>query len=122
MSNNLIVYSLVGCPYSIKTEKTIKALNIDANIIKVEYSNKNYIKSIHNFESFPQVCLGDTNTIIGGSDDFHTSINKLKSILYGNESTDNKINQIKNISFKKYSNIESKLAYAYTILKKLYMN
>ena len=120
MSNSLIVYSLQGCPYSMKTENTINNLKIDANIIRVTQKDKDNIKSKCNFKSFPQICLSNVNTIIGGSDEFHFTIDKLKSIMYSNESSDIKIDNIKNdISLKKNSNTENKLEYAYIILQKL---
>ena len=65
----LFIYSLVGCPWSLKSENKLKAYN--PNIIKVDQSEKSKFKKMNNMNTFPQIFLIDDNEKaikIGGYD------------------------------------------------------
>jgi glutaredoxin len=65
----LFIYSLVGCPWSLKSENKLKAYN--PNIIKVDQSEKSKFKQMNNMNTFPQIFLIDDNEKaikIGGYD------------------------------------------------------
>jgi glutaredoxin-related protein len=66
----LIIYSLIGCPYSLKSEKILKPYT--PQIIKVDQSEKDKFKKFNNMNTFPQIFLQDkSNKLIkiGGYDD-----------------------------------------------------
>jgi glutaredoxin len=66
----LIIYSLIGCPWSLKSEGLLQKYN--PNIIKVSQSEKNKVKKTNGMNTFPQIFLeDDSNKIskIGGYDD-----------------------------------------------------
>jgi len=66
----LFIYSLVGCPWSLKSENKLKAYN--PNIIKVDQSEKSKFKQMNNMNTFPQIFLIDGNEKaikIGGYDE-----------------------------------------------------
>lgn len=73
----LIIYSLEGCPYSIKAEKLLNKYN--PKIIKVTHNDKEQIKRQNNMPTFPQIFLEDSNEKIkiGGLDD---TVNLLRKI------------------------------------------
>jgi glutaredoxin len=65
----LFIYSLIGCPWSLKSEDKLKAYI--PNIIKVDQSEKSKFKKMNNMETFPQIFLIDDNEKaikIGGYD------------------------------------------------------
>ena len=51
----LFIYSLVGCPWSLKGEQILKPYQ--ANIIKVDQSEKDKFKKMNNMNTFPQIFL-----------------------------------------------------------------
>ena len=65
----LFIYSLVGCPWSLKSEDKLKAYS--PNIVKVDQSEKSKFKKMNNMNTFPQIFLIDDNEKaikIGGYD------------------------------------------------------
>lgn len=73
----LIIYSLIGCPYSMKAEKLLE--KYQPKIIKVSYQEKEQIKRQNNMPTFPQIFLEDENEKIkiGGLDN---TVNLLRKI------------------------------------------
>ena len=55
MTCYLEIFSLEGCPYSIKAEKLIKISGVAHKIIKVSHSNKDYYKQKNGMSTFPQI-------------------------------------------------------------------
>jgi len=53
----LVIYSLVGCPWSLKSEDVLKKYN--PNVIKVDQSEKDKFKKMNNMPTFPQIFLID---------------------------------------------------------------
>ena len=84
----LYIYSLEGCPYSIKSESKFIAYKPD--IIKVSQSEKNKYKKMNKMDTFPQIFLvdNDEKIKIGGYSD---TINLL-ALIFENK----KINYSKN--------------------------
>lgn len=78
--DNLILYSLEGCGYSMNAEKLINDLCVKAEIIKVKQTEKDYYKKRNEMNTFPQIFLNlDNNTIkIGGYNDLTDLINYIK--------------------------------------------
>jgi glutaredoxin len=73
----LIIYSLIGCPYSMKSEKLLE--KYQPKIIKVNYNEKEQIKRQNNMPTFPQIFLedGDKKIKIGGFDDTVSLLRKI---------------------------------------------
>lgn len=73
----LIIYSLIGCPYSMKAEKLLE--KYQPKVIKVSNNEKEQIKRQNNMPTFPQIFLEDGNDKIkiGGFDD---TVNLLRKI------------------------------------------
>jgi glutaredoxin len=65
----LIIYSLVGCPYSMKAEQLLE--KYQPKIIKVSYQEKEQIKRQNNMPTFPQIFLEEKEKkiTIGGFND-----------------------------------------------------
>ncbi len=65
----LIIYSLVGCPFSMKAESLLA--NYKPKIIKVSYPEKEQIKRQNNMPTFPQIFLEekDKKITLGGFND-----------------------------------------------------
>jgi len=77
----LLIYSLIGCPFSMKSEKLLKAYN--PTIYKVDQTEKDEYKQKNGMSTFPQIFLVDDskNKIkIGGYDD----TKKLLSNIFNN--------------------------------------
>ena len=86
----LYIYSLIGCPYSIKSESMLKPYNPE--IIKVDQNEKNKYKKMNNMDTFPQIFLvneeSDRRIKIGGLDntvELLSNIFNKKSIDYSSE-------------------------------------
>jgi glutaredoxin len=96
----LFIYSLVGCPWSLKSEEILKPYK--ANIIKVDQSEKNKFKKMNNMNTFPQIfLLDDSNKSIkiGGYDDtmkLLSDIFESKSINYDDKDTKSLVNFFNN--------------------------
>ena len=71
MAPKLVVYSLVGCGYSMAAENLLSKLGAKADIIKVAQADKQGIKDKNGMNTFPQVFLeeDDKKILIGGFDD-----------------------------------------------------
>ena len=88
----LHIYSLVGCPYSIKSEETLKPYK--PKIIKIEQNEKEKYKKMNNMNTFPQIFLVDDNNKkikIGGYDimiELLAKIFKNESINYPKDEAD----------------------------------
>lgn len=78
----LIIYSLIGCPYSMKAEKLLE--KYQPTIIKVSQNEKEQIKRQNNMATYPQIFLkdGDEKIQIGGYDD---TVNLLRKIFNNQE-------------------------------------
>jgi glutaredoxin len=80
----LVIYSLIGCPFSKKAEKILKAYKINHHLIKVTQKNKQKFKKELNIETFPQIYLQQTekakNILIGGCSDLENYIDILHLI------------------------------------------
>jgi glutaredoxin len=75
----IIIYSLIGCPYSEAAEQLLQEYNMKHKVIKVSKNEKDIIKKQNNMQTFPQIFLN--KTLIGGYNDFHSIIelyNKIK--------------------------------------------
>jgi glutaredoxin len=86
----LHIYSLIGCPYSIKSESMLEPY--EPQIIKVEQNEKNKYKKMNNMDTFPQIFLVNEESgvriKIGGLDStvkLLDSIFNKKSIDYSTE-------------------------------------
>lgn len=85
----LHIYSLVGCPYSMRSETLLKPYN--HKIIKVQQSEKQKYKDMNQMPTFPQIFLVDdlNNRIkIGGLEDTVSLLDKIfknKKIEYNND-------------------------------------
>lgn len=69
----IVIYSLVGCPFSRAAEDLVKS-KINPNnykIIKVQQSEKDYYKDKHSYQTFPQVFVDDV--LIGGYSELRNS-------------------------------------------------
>lgn len=73
----IVIYSLVGCSFSRAAEDLVKSSISQDNykIIKVQQSEKNYIKAKNSYQTFPQVFVDDV--LIGG----YTELRNSKIIL-----------------------------------------
>jgi len=73
----LNIYSLVGCPYSIRSEKLLSKYN--HKIIKVEHIEKQKYKDMNEMSTFPQIFLvdNDKRIKIGGLDDTVSLLDKI---------------------------------------------
>jgi glutaredoxin len=74
----LIVYSLIGCPYSEAAEQLIQEYNIKHKLIKVSRNEKEEIKKMNNMQTFPQIFLD--KTLIGGYDNLQMIIQLYNNI------------------------------------------
>jgi len=96
----LIIYSLMGCPWSLKSEEILKPYK--ASVIKVDQSEKNKFKKMNNMNTFPQIfLLDDSNKSIkiGGYDDTMKLLSDIfenKSLNYDESDTKNLINFFNN--------------------------
>ena len=100
----LKVFSLEGCPYSMNAENLLNNNNIDFELIKVSYDEKDHYKQQNNMNTFPQVFLDTSSESlkIGGYDD----LNKIYNLINDNSSFDNMYKNIKaHISFSNKKNI-----------------
>ena len=86
----LYIYSLIGCPYSIKSEILLDQYK--PQIIKVEQNEKNKYKKMNNMDTFPQIFLvneeSEVRIKIGGLDNTVELLNNIfnkKSIDYSTE-------------------------------------
>ena len=86
----LYIYSLIGCPYSIKSESLLDPYK--PQIIKVEQNEKNKYKKMNNMDTFPQIFLVNEESgvriKIGGLDNTVELLNNIfnkKSIDYSTE-------------------------------------
>ena len=79
MTCYLEIFSLEGCPYSIKAEKLAKISGVAHKVIKVKQTKKDFYKQKNNMNTFPQIfAIATQDNIrkkIGGCDDL---INILK--------------------------------------------
>lgn len=57
MTQYLEIYSLEGCPYSVKAEKLVKDLRLPYKVIKVTDSNKQSYKDKNQMATFPQIFI-----------------------------------------------------------------
>jgi glutaredoxin len=73
----LEIYSLVGCPYSMKAEKLLKLYK--PNIYKVSQKEKETYKQKNKMDTFTQIFLLDKNerTKIGGYSDVIELLSKI---------------------------------------------
>jgi glutaredoxin len=76
----LQIYSLEGCPYSIKSEAMLKLCKPE--IIKVSQYEKDKYKTLNKMDTFPQIFLiDDTKKIkIGGLNDTIDLLNQIYKI------------------------------------------
>ena len=87
----LQIYSLIGCPYSLKSEETLKLYK--PKIFKVEQNEKDKYKKMNNMNTFPQIFLvdNDIKIKIGGYDnmmDLLERIFKNENINYPKDEAD----------------------------------
>ena len=77
----LEIYSLIGCPYSMKSESLLKLYK--PNIHKVSQEEKDKYKQQNKMDTFPQIfLLNDQNKIkIGG----YSDVKELLSKIFRNE-------------------------------------
>jgi len=89
----ILIYSLVGCPYSIKAVKLLKAYNIKHTVITIKNNDKkDDIKRELNVDTFPQVYIQKEigknkytkNISIGGCSDLENYIDILHFIKENN--------------------------------------
>lgn len=84
----LIIYSLIGCPFSKKAEKILKAYKIDHHLIRVTQKNKQKYKKELKIETFPQIYLQQNEKArdlsIGGCSDLENYIDILHLIKENN--------------------------------------
>lgn len=74
----LEIFSLNGCPYSMKAEKLLHKYNSD--IIRVDHNEKSYYNNLNKMSTYPQLFLVDdkNNRIqIGGYDDTKILLTKI---------------------------------------------
>ena len=73
----LEIYSLIGCPYSMKSEALLKLYN--PIIHKVEQNEKDKYKQQNNMNTFPQIFLLNNNNKIkiGGYSDVKDLLSKI---------------------------------------------
>jgi len=73
----LEIYSLIGCPYSMKSESLLRLYK--PNIHKVSYEEKDKYKQQNSMKTFPQIFLLDENgkTKIGGYSDVKDLLSKV---------------------------------------------
>ncbi len=73
----LEIYSLIGCPYSMKSESLLRLYK--PNIHKVSQEEKDKYKQQNSMETFPQIFLLDENdkTKIGGYSDVKDLLSKI---------------------------------------------
>ena len=85
--SELVVYSLIGCPYSIRTENILNDKKINFNLIKVKQEEKQKIKEKNAMRTFPQIFFNSNNQNIkiGG----HDNIVELFSIIDQNKYNNN---------------------------------
>lgn len=84
----LYIYSLMGCPYSLKSEETLKLYK--PKIMKVSKNEKDKYKKMNNMSTFPQIFLvdNDSNIKIGGYNDMIELLAKIfknEEINYSND-------------------------------------
>lgn len=83
----LTIYSLEGCPYSIKSESLLKLYN--PKIIKVSQAEKDKYKKQNGMNTFPQIFLDTIK--IGGLDSVTELLAKIfnkEKINFNNEDSD----------------------------------
>lgn len=95
----LKIYSLVGCPYSLKAERLTKTMKIKNEIIKVRgEKEKLSIKKKLRAKTFPQIYIvndknNSRNIHIGGCDNFEEYLN-LAVILKDKDINLNKLKEV----------------------------
>jgi len=86
------IFSLVGCPYSINSERIAKEHNINCEIKHVEQQDKNMVKKENNMNTFPQIFYidkeEDVKFTIGGNDSFESLVNLYNDCMETKNSTD----------------------------------
>jgi glutaredoxin len=83
----LIIYSLEGCPYSMKSESLLKLYK--PKIVKVSQAEKDKYKKQNDMTTFPQIFLD--NIKIGGLDSVTALLAKIfngEKINFNNEDSD----------------------------------
>ncbi len=78
--DNLILYSLEGCGYSMSAEKLVNELGLNANVIKVKQIEKESYKKRNKMDTFPQIFLNLDNSLIkiGGYNDLTDMVGYIK--------------------------------------------
>ena len=71
MTDYILIYSLIDCPYSESACKLLETNNIRHKVIKVHQNNKEKYKKENNMNTFPQIFHINNiqKTKIGGYDD-----------------------------------------------------
>jgi glutaredoxin len=89
----LKIYSLEGCPYSMNAEKLLKNNNIDFNLIKVSYDEKDHYKQLNKMNTFPQIFLetNQENIKIGG----YSDLNDIYNTINDNTTFDNMLSKLR---------------------------
>lgn len=67
--SHFLVYSLVGCPYSKRSEDLVKDMKFEHKIVLVEHDEKEEYKSMNQWNTFPAVFFVDSydqKYLIGG--------------------------------------------------------
>ena len=113
----LKVYSLEGCPYSMNAESLLKNNNIDFDLIKVSYDDKDQYKQKNKMNTFPQIFLDTSKEIvkIGG----YTELNSIFNMINDNTSFDRTLSELKkNLSFENSLNEKKNILRVISILLK----
>lgn len=92
--SKIIIYSLIGCPFSEMAEDLINNNNIKNDLYKVSKDKKDLIKNKNNMNTFPQIFIksNDKQYKLGG----YTEFNKIINIINNNNCFNDTKNNISN--------------------------
>lgn len=76
----ILIYSLVGCPFSERAEEIVQSLKIKSKIIKVEQKNKQKVKEELKIETFPQIYMlnNSRKVSLGGCQELENYLEVIK--------------------------------------------
>jgi glutaredoxin len=96
------IYSLDGCPFSVKAENLLKEHNIKYEVLRVSHDLKEKYKIENKMKTFPQIFIIEktSKTKIGGADTLLDFIN-ISHILKYNDISMGKLKRFYNIFKKK---------------------
>ena len=81
MSHKLVIYSLIRCPHSSATESTVEKYGLSSDINRISRKDKEHIKRIHGWPSFPQIFFNTNLMPIGGNDSLQSLIRTIQEMI-----------------------------------------